>query len=286
MDQIENENSNIETEAQADELLESIGSQESGGPIQEAKTHTPPPAPEEWDLTVGGKQIKAKRDQVLQWAQMGYSAPDKIRKFTQELEAYKQKEAQFKEWQEKYGPIDEYVRQKPEFWDHVTKSWDQRNQSLQDQSNPLAQVVSQLQTQIQDLSQFKSQVESERTQARVKQEDTEYLSTFEKVKTSYPDIDFVTPNAEGKTLEYEVLEFAQERGIKDFDIAFKAYKHDELMKRAESKAKESFLKEKQKNTKLGVLGITPAPTKSRPATSVRSKSYDDLADEIREEFGL
>lgn len=287
MPEIENENLNIENEEQADAALEAI-EQSAGGPI--ADESPTPQAVDEFDITVGGKQIKAKRDQLIQWAQQGYSAPGQISKITKELEGWKKKwseaEPKWNEMQTKYGPVDEYVRQNPQFWDHVTKSFEQRNQVLNDQSNPLAGMVTDLQQKVQDLIQYKNQVEERQQKHQSTQEDQEYLQTFEEIKKGYPDIDFVTPDDEGKSLEYRVLEFASEKGIKNFDIAFKAYKHDDLISRAETKAKESLAKEKQKNTKLGILGITPTPTKRADSGNVRSKSWDNIADEVRQELGI
>ena len=285
MDPIENENlGTVESEEQADALLETI-EQPATGPIQEEKPQAPQTI-DEFDLTVGGKQIKAKRDQLIQWAQMGYDAPNKIRHLTKELESWKQKESKFQELDQKYGEIDKFVREKPDFWDHVLQSYQQRNQLLQDQSNPLASMVQQLQSQVQDLVQYKNQIEERQAQARVQQEDQSYLQTLEEMRKSYPDVDFVTPDAEGKSLEYKVLEYAQQNGISNFKTAFRDYYHDELVKLAESKAKENLIKEKQKNTKMGILGITSAPTKRASSGNVRNKSYDDIANEALEELGL
>ncbi len=288
MDQIEDQQ--IETEQDADALLESV---ESSRPKPDGESFDTPaaqaqsaqPQVDEWDLTVGGKQIKAKREQIMQWAQMGYDSPNKIRSLSKELESWKQKEAQYKALDEKYGPVDKFVREKPDFWDHVLQSYEQRNQSLQDQSNPLAQVVSQLQSEVQNLVQYKNQVEERQSQVRAQQEDSEYLGTLESIRKSHPDVDFVTPDAEGKTLEYKVLEYANENGIKNFKTAFRDFYFDELTKRAESKAKENLVKEKQKNTKLGVLGTSSAPTK-QTASDHRGKSWDDLSSEIKAEYGL
>lgn len=280
--QIENEIDSVEA---ADAALESI-SQNDNGPIRdEAQAAPTPQTVDEWELTVGGKPIKAKRDQVLQWAQMGYDAPNKIRSLTKEIESWKQKESRFSEIEKKYGEIDKYVREKPDFWNHVLQSWEQRNQSLQDTSNPIAQVVSQLQSEVQNLVQYKNQVEERQSQVRAQQEDQAYMQEFEKTKSAYPDIDFVTPDDEGKTLEYKVLEFAEKRKIGDFDTAFKAFYHDELMKRAESRAKENLSKEKIKNTKLGILGTSQTPTK-RPSGDHRGKSWNELAEEALQEHGL
>lgn len=278
----------VDTVEQADALLEQIETPASGE-IQDTQAQAQPQTQDEWELTVGGKAIKAKRDQIMQWAQQGYSAPGKISSLTREYEALKKKYAdegnQWKAMQEKYGPVDEYVRQNPQFWEHVTKSYEQRNNLLNDQSNPLAQTVNDLQAKIQDLIQYKNQVEEERQKHRTQEEDQAYLSTLQEVQKAYPDIDFVTADEEGKTLEYRVLEHAQQNGISSFKAAFRDFYFDELQKRSESKAKESLVKEKQKNTKLGVLGVTSAPQR-KTSGDHRNKSYDDLAREALDELGI
>jgi hypothetical protein len=286
MPEIDSDNLEINSVEDADAALEAI-ERPSNSPIQDSAQA--PAIADEFELTVGGKSIKAKRDQVLQWAQMGYDAPNKIRTLTQDLDGWKKKyseaEPKWKSMEAKYGEIDKFVQEKPDFWDHVVQSYQQRNQALSDQSNPLAQTVSQLQAQVQSLVQYKDQVEKQQSQMRVQQEDQAYTQTLEGIQKQYPDFDFVTPNAEGKSLEYEILEFAQQRGIKDFEVAFKAFKHDDLIKRAESRAKEYLTKEKQKNTKLGVLGITPTPTK-RVSSDHRGKSWNQLSEEVMDELNL
>lgn len=285
---LENESQNlesVETVEQADALLDSIEAP-SNEPIQEAQ---PQPQVEEWDLTVGGKQIKAKREQLIQWAQQGYSAPTKISQLTKEIESWKQKHSQlepeYKRYKEQFAPIDDYVKQKPEFWDHVLKSWEQREQLFNDQANPLAQEVSALRTQLQDLVQYKNQIEDERKNARITQEDQQYHTVLTEIKKQYPKVDFDTPDEDGKTLEYKVLEHAEKEGIRNFKTAFRDYYHDELTKIAAEQAKENLTKEKVKNTKLGILGVTNAPAK-KTTSDHRGKSYDDLADEALRELGL
>lgn len=282
------ENLSIETEEQADAVLEAI-ERPSHDQIQETQPQTQPMTQDEWELTVGGKPIKAKREQVMQWAQQGYTAPGKISALTKELESMKQRwaetEPKWKEAESKYGPIDEYVRQNPDFWDHVVQAYQQRQQGLQDPSNPLAPVVNDLRTQLQDLIQFKNQMMEERQKTQVQQQDQAYLSTLSEVKKIYPDIDFDTPDEEGKSLEYRVLEYGVKEGIQNFKTAFRDYYHDELVKRAEAKAKENLVKSKQKQTQLGILGIAPQPSR-RAQPDLSKMSYDQIAEMAKEELGI
>lgn len=283
MDDIE-----VQSEEQADELLSSIESQPpESGAIQDA------PAAPQWSPPTGeipfslapGKDIKVTWDKLTKWAQMGHSAPNQIGQLNNSIEKFKAKEKYWGELDQKYGEIDKYVRQNPQFWDHVTQSYQQRDQLLQDPSNPLAQTVSQLQAQLQDLSQFKQSFESQQTQVRHKQEDTEYMGNLENTKKAYPAIDFDTPDEMGKSLEYKILEHANKNGIKSFTTAFRDYCHDDLVKIHEEGAKERVIKERQKNAKLGIMGRTPTPTKQMSG-EVKGKSYNDLADEAMAELGL
>ncbi len=284
-DQIDTQNISVDSEEAADNLLETI-ERPSHEPIQEAQ----PQVIDEFELPIEDKRsIKVKREQLFQWAQQGRTAPGKISQLSKEVESWKSKysesEPKWKEIETKYGEIDQYVRQNPAFWDHVQNSWKQRGDALSDSSNPLAGTVAQLQSHVEDLIQYKNQIEEQQQNIRAAKEDQDYLQTFEELQKQHSDIDFVTPDQEGKTLEYRVLEHAQANGIKNFKTAFRDYYHDELMKRSESRAKESFARDKQKNTKLGILGITTQPTK-RGSSDVRGKSYDNIADEIKEEYGL
>lgn len=276
-----------QSEEAADNLLNEIESASPGRePVQDAPVQQTPQAPvDEFSFTVGGKEIKANRDKVIRWAQMGYDAPTKLGQLTKELESWKQKESTFKQMQEKYGAVDEYVRQNPQFWDHVLKQYEQRTQMMNDPANPLAQTVSQLQAQMQELQQYKQSIEEQQKSARIQQEDQAYMKEFEAVKTAYPQVDFVTPDESGKSLEYKVLEYATQNGITKFTTAFRDFYHDELMKMREEQGKEKVVKDKQGNKIKGILGISSQPTR-KTSDDVKGKSYGDLANEIIAELKL
>lgn len=282
-----NETSDVPSnEAEADALIESIEA-----PASESAQQPSAPTPaqtaqaEEYSLTVGGKEIKATRDKLLRWAQQGYDAPTKIGNLMKEIDSWKKKESTFSEMQQKYGQVDEYVRQNPQFWQHVLDQWESRNKATADPNNPLAQTVSQLQAQMQDLVQYKQSIENQQKQARMAQEDEAYSTEFNELKAKYPTVDFATPDEEGKTLEYKVLEHATKNGIQKFTTAFRDYYHDELMKISQEQAKEKVIKDKQKNNVRGILGVSSQPTRKH-SDDVKGKSYADLAQEALKEFGL
>lgn len=285
---LENETEIIpENEAQVDELLNQIdeptpatADENPAEPVVAA-----PVAADEYTFTVGGKEIKANREKMIKWAQMGYDAPAKIGHLSKEIESWKAKEAEFKAYETKYGEIDKYVREKPDFWNHVTKTWNEREQLLNDQNNPLATTVSQLQKQVQDLVSYKSQIEQRQQEVAMAREDQAYVQELEGIRTKYPQIDFATQDENGKSLEYKVLEYANQNGIRKFSTAFKDFYHDELVKLGQEQAKENIVKEKQKNSKLGILGVTPTPTK-KISEDVKGKSYNDLVKETLAEYNI
>lgn len=276
-------------EAEADALIaEAQASEVKGGPIEDA-----PAAPPEsvwdgksWAINVGGKEaIPESRDQLIAWAQRGYNAPVKIRELQTQLDQWKSKEAQLNELHGKYNEIDDYVRKNPQFWQHVMQAWQNKGQALQDPNNPMAGVVSELQQQVQSLVQYKNQIEQQQTAYRTQQEDVQYMSQLEEMKKTYPKVDFDTKGEDGKSLEYRVLEYANENGIKNFKTAFRDFYHDELQKMAIADAQEKSAKERQKATRAGVLGKSTTPTKGI-TSDVRGKSYGDLEREALQELGI
>lgn len=271
-------------ENEANELLASIEggvSDESSQETQQAEA-AQKQAIAEYAFTHGGREVKAPIDKILKWASQGYDAPNKIGELNKKLEGYTTKEAQFKEWESKYGDVDKYVRENPQWWDFVRSQYDQQAQMKQASQglNPeLINKFQELETTVKDLAEYKNNIV-------MQQEDQKYMKEFETVTKKYSKVDFATPDPEtGKNLEYKVIEFAQANGIRNFETAFKAFHHDELIKMAEESAKEKLISDKQSKSKLGILGISSTPTK-RPTDSVKGKSYNDIEREINEAYGL
>ncbi len=279
-----------QTEDDADALLEGIEAPSGDSSMEAAPTAEQTQQAIDFAFTVGGKEIKldlAKdRDKLMRWAQQGYEAPNKIGELNKKLEGYTQRETQYKEWQEKYGPVDDYVRQNPQFWDHVVKQYQQQQQQVQNgQQEQVSPAIQQLMQEVQGLKQIASTYQQQEQERQAMRDDALYMDEFSKVQKQYPKIDFSTPDQEGKNLEYKVLEFAQAKGIKEFTTAFKAFHHDELLKLAQEEAKEKLISDRQSKSKLGILNVSSTPTR-KTSDSVKGKNYNDLAAEALQELGL
>lgn len=265
------------TEEQADELLGSIENP-SEGTQQEA---TPPPV-QEYSFTHSGKEIKAPIDNILKWASQGYDAPNRIGDLSKQIEDYKQKEGQFKQYEERYGAVDKYAKENPQWWDHVSKSYQQLLAESQGSQSP---QLTEFQKELEELKNFKLQLEQDRQSEQMKREDETYQNELSALTKAYPKIDFNTVGPDGKSLEYKVLQHAKENGIKKFTTAFRDFYHDELMKMQAEGAKESLLKERQAKQKFGILGESFHSAK-QVNNNVKGKSYADLEKEALRELGI
>lgn len=280
------DNSTEMNEQDVDNLIEQVYAPSESNPKPEGEKpdeQVHAPTPQEYEIKVGGKPIKAPIDKVLQWATMGYDAPNKIGSLQKELENFKQKETEFKSWEEKYGAVDKYVRENPQWFEYVQSQY--QKQIEQQNQNPVLEQLTPLQKQVQELMAYKDQVEAERKQRQIAQEDAEYQNTLKELQKGYPTVDFNSVDESGKSLEYRVLEYANENGIRNFKTAFRDYYFDELNKLNEVSVKEKLAKDKQANSKIGLLGISPTPT-TRKSDSVKGKSYDQLAREALQELGI
>jgi hypothetical protein len=144
-----------------------------------------------------------------------------------------------------------------------------------------------LEKRLDEFSPVVSDFQKEKETIRRTQEDQELDGEIEAYKSKYPGFDWKTETDSGHSqLESQILEYAIQNGIKRFTTAANDFLHDEFMKKAEFQAKEKVGKTIQANNKLGIGEKRLAP-KSKPIrTDVRGKSYDDLAREAMDEFGI
>lgn len=237
-----------------------------------------------------GKKIDLPMNdpRVKQWLSQGHDYNTHISKLKSDREAFETERKQIEALKTQYGPVDDWVKQNPDAWNKFLQQYTSAQNgrpSEIDPSNPLVQYVQKLEEKLeQQLGQFKPVVEHFKTtqeQAQDKALDTE----IESVRKQYPDLDLEAKDAEGRTRLYRVYEFANQNGIKNFTTAFKALNHDELVKLAMDKGKESELKARQKQTKLGLLTDKSAPKRGvKSAQNYRDKSYDQLIQEGLDEL--
>ena len=278
------------SDSQVDTLLESPQDKPTGVLRDQAvkpQVEAQPTANEIYRLKVNGKDITGNRDQVTQWAQQGYDYAQKMNEYNRLKQEYDQKHQSLSQIESKYKPVEDYISKNPQWWDHVQKSWSEREQLQQQQfaDNPAMKEISALKQELQDLRQFKDELTTEKNLTKQKEEDSVLDKEIKSIRDNYKDIDFDRADDSGKSLEYRVLEHAQTTGISSFRAAFRDYYHDQLVALKQEKAKEGVVTDIQKQTKLGLLGKSQTPLKGiKEAKNVKSQSYNDLLQEALSEL--
>lgn len=263
---------------------ESVSSERPMSAPQE-QTQAPQQTTPEYEFQWNGRNIKAPVDKLTQWASQGYDYAQKMAQFKQQMAEFEQQKSVL----DRYREVDEYARTNPQWWEHVSQSFAQRAQQQQQSQLPedLTGFIDPLKNELQELKQWKNQLETERMTQQRQQEDQQLDTDIKSVREQYKDLDFDRVDEEGRTLEMKVLDHAVKNGINNFKTAFRDYMADELVKRAESRGREAAVRERQEQAKKGLLGKTQAPTKGiTPAQNHRNKSYQDLYKEALDELGI
>lgn len=275
-----------------DSLLESINSPAPERAMTAAETPaTPetapqPPAPQpptaqqvqEYEFDWKGQKIKAPIDKLTRWASQGYD-------YSQRMEDFKRQqselESKYKPY-EKYKVIDEYVAKDPQWWAHVEEQYNNR---LASEDPYVKRVSAILDERLKPVESLIEQRDAEQAQQKIVKEDTALADEIKSIRTKYSDLDFDTPNGDGQSLEFKVLEHGSKHGFPSFKAAFFDYYQDQLEMRAEARGREAISKDASKRQKLGIAPSV-APRKASDGFEVRGKSYNDIFNEVLEREGL
>jgi chaperonin cofactor prefoldin len=240
----------------------------------------------ELEFSYKGKQIKAPftDPRVKQWASQGYDYAQRTQEFATQKAEW---ESKINQYETTYAPIDKWAKENPEQWKSLLTSWQQAQAGNVTEQNKQAQLPPEIQQKLAKYDEYFNKIEQQELAQKIQKEDSELDAEIESVVKQYPHLDFNAPTQDGKSLMYQVLDYADKRGIKSFADAFYAFNHKTLFNLAEQKGKEAVTSDIQKKTKLGVLGQTKVPTRVFGKTeNVGSKSYDDLLNEAKSEYNL
>jgi len=234
----------------------------------------------EWN----GKQIEATLDQLKKWGQQGYDYSQKIAEFNRQKQEFESK-------YQPYQTIDQFARENPEWWSHVQQAWEQRQNAATNQqgnldpNNPLTQELLAVKQELAELKGFKQELTQKELNQKREAEDQKLNQQIQSMREQYKHLDWNKVDENGHDLEMQVIAYANKNNIGSFDAAFKAYNHDRFMSLAMEKGKELASQEIKKNTKLGLLGKSPTPTKEVTGYQ-KGKSYDQLLQESLQELGF
>jgi hypothetical protein len=235
------------------------------------------------------KEVEEDIQTILKRASLGYHAAQKMNQFNTERSQWEEKVKAAEALNQKWSRYDEYAKQNPDWYNHWEQAWQNRGQNLAEpqtaDGNIEARINALLEDRLKPVNELLSHHEQQKLQERVQSEDRDLEQAIMSIRKSHPDIDFDATDPEsGKSLEFKVMEFGVKQGIKDFGVAFKAFYHDELVKRAAEKAKDALSKETQTKVKAGIV---PEKTSSqKPAPNLKGLNYDQTMQLAAKELGI
>lgn len=286
------------TDEQLDELVNSeyVGKQDVSA--EPSPTQETAPAYSPVTFTANGKEVVADDPEKLkQWASMGYNYGQHMEQFKKQQEEFNQKNQDYNNKFGLYEQIDKAASDNPDWWNHVQSSFQNRGQQNQVQaptqegesqlSPELAALKEEFSQEVNELKSFKNDVLARENARKMEQEDTALKNEVQSIRENHSDLDWTTPDENGKSLEFRILEHAEKNGINSFDVAFKHMMHDELLNRAKQASLDTARKEIQRNHKIGLLGETPEPLKKYTGEGdIKNKTMDDIEQDILKEYGL
>ena len=241
------------------------------------------------DFENGEKQFP--REKVTEYAQKGFDYELKMhdlkseRKIFEELKSELDSEQKsFTEEKEYWSGIDNYMKDNPGFQQIVQNEWAkvQNNPSL-----ATSPEVSELQNTVKQLQDRLDGKDSESMETRTREVERNFVKSTADYKEKNSDFDWSTADEFGNTLQDRIESHAVENGFKDFTKAANDLLHEQHILRAKLKGKEEAAKELLEKRKNGLGPITDRSVRqTSEAKNVNKMSYQDLANEALQEYGL
>ena len=263
------------SEPTVDQMFDSVV-EDHNEPVNEPAPEEPKTEQEpEFEYSALGATRKEPLSMILKRASMGYD-------YAQKMEAYKQQQAEVERIRQeaearhsKFAHLDEYAQQNPEWYNHWSQAYEQRQAGLNQQEHPaidLSPIKSELDSLKNDFMSVKEFV----TKQQQSVEDSKYWDELKAVQKDFPDVDLNLADETGKTLEFKVLEHAKEHGIGSFRIAFRDFYHDKLRSRMYEQAKQDLLKQDKENRKKGIVGVSNTPMLNSNMPDLRKMSEQQI----------
>lgn len=270
------------SEPTADEMFDSVvesANAPSSEPEKAATTTEP-----EYEYSALGANRKEPLSLILKRASMGYD-------YAQKMESYKQQQAEVERTRQeadarhsKFAHLDEYAKQNPEWYNHWSQAYENRQTGMNQQEQPPAVDLSPIKSEIDALKNDFMGVKEFVTKQQQSVEDSKYWDEIKAVQKDFPDVDLNLADDTGKTLEYKILEHAKENGIGSFRIAFRDFYHDKLRSRMYEQAKQDLLKADKENRRKGIVGVSNTPMLNSNMPDLRKMTESQITELAIAEF--
>lgn len=244
------------------------------------------------EYTANGKKVVEDIGTILKRASQGYNYAQLANGLKTREQEILEKAQQASQMEERWSRFENYARENPEWYQHWSQAWEHRdqvgNQPQTDEGEIEPRLAAMLEERLNPIQDFIRSQEAERAEAQIREQDQRLQAAIDSTRKEFPSIDFEASDPEtGKTLEYQVLEFASQEGIRDFNKAFKVFYHDKLIASKLEEEKAKWAKEQETRAKYGFLGEPKLATKtSQNGPDYAKSSWDQVADFAAKKLGI
>lgn len=255
-----------------------------------------PPEFKEYEFNARGQAIRIKDNdpRMNQWLSQGYDYAQNVNTLKQERETWDKSKNDWEGQISNYKEIDAYANENPEWWNHITQSYENRasrNEAVPDNiKSYLDQRLSSGSKDATLMKQFLQEMQTQKMEKQVSEEDNRLSESVKSIQAKYQGLDFSAKDQSGQSLEQRVLNHAITNNLPTFRAAFLDYYHDSLEQQAEARGREMVSSEMNKRKKLGLLDSpTPGKSFSFKESSHVPKNWSDFSlssESILKEFNF
>ena len=244
------------------------------------------------EYTANGKTVKEDLATIIKRASQGYNYAQSMAGLKSRDAEIAQREQSIQGIADKWQKYEQYAQQNPQWYEHWTQAWDNRGIQAPgggsgDGGEIDSQLTALLDQKLQPFQEFMTSQQAERQQAEIREQDSALDQSIKSTREAFPSIDFDKSDPEtGKTLEWQVLEFAHQEGMNDFNKAFKVFYHDNLIKSQIEQEKAKWAKEQEGNRRKGVLGDVPTKKANPKQADFNKASWDQVAEMAARDLGF
>lgn len=274
------------------------------------------PVNTEFGIPHGGTIKKVPYSTLINTYRQASHLEDKYKKFNTESEAFKTQQTDFQKYKgfhDKYGALQEWSESKPEefktIWDmyqnrgkHLLEAQltpqQQLNQAqgqLQqgqsqglapEQLKPFIDKISQLESQVQEFSQFKGQFDQQQ-KTQKEQADVDFVKTEMKTfQSRYPEINLQEKDPDGVSLWARIIQHGVAAQIPTFKAAALDYLEDRVLDTVSSRARNQTVQGIKTAKANGEVARSSTPFNKGQSTPIDPKkvSWNDAGEMAKAQY--
>ena len=240
------------------------------------------------EMVVNGQKIEVTDPSKYdQWAQQGYSYSQNMASLNEQKAELERQRQETEQRLNAYKDVDTYARENPEWWNHVEERWQGRQ--LHKMAPEVQEAIKPFMSEFVEMKNFMNEFQKEKIETEARSQDEALQNQIVDLGKQFPEVNFGAVDANGQSLELQILNHAANNGIPTFRAAFYDYYQGNLQKLYETRGRSAVEKDLAERKKAGILSTSQVPAKSpqiQPLQNSRKKTWADVAKEAARDLGL